>query len=190
MLFIQQLERIKITIHKITHYHDVGKPNTIIAYKILHLFRMKNNYMKQHRNYSTNRIWVSSKLHLSKLKPSPICIQLSRANKCNMDTQTSMDSRTVNTYEDAICDTSPCRVLGITIKAHLKICCTNRTDINTHQWSDLATNYFVFSPDRVSGYSIHKCIYASAHLCLSSSVHCIYTLREARTRNTCKTCVS
>jgi len=35
-----------------------------------------------------------------------------------------MDSRTVNTYEYAICDTSPCGVLGITIKAHLKICCT------------------------------------------------------------------
>jgi hypothetical protein len=38
-----------------------------------------------------------------------------------------MDSRTVNTYEYTICDTGPCRVLGITIKAHLKTDGTNST---------------------------------------------------------------
>jgi hypothetical protein len=72
-------------------------------------------------NYFTHRICISSKLHLSQLKPSPVCIQLSRTNKRNMDTHTSVYSRAVNAYENAICHTCPCRVLGITIKARLKM---------------------------------------------------------------------
>lgn len=144
-----------ITICKNT-YNNLRIPIKIITCNILKLFHMKYNHKKQHTYYSTDRICISSKLHLSKLKPCPICIQLSRANKCNMDTQTSMDSRTVNTYEYAICDTSPCGVLGITIKAHLKICFTKGTDINAQKPSVLARNYIVFSSVMVSECFIHK----------------------------------
>jgi len=86
-----------------------------------------------------------------------------------------MDSRTVNTYEYAICDTSPCGVLGITIKAHLKICCTKGIDINTQ-------NFF---PWRFR--DISHTIYASAQFYFSSPMHGVYVLWKPRTRNIFKT---
>lgn len=69
----------------------------------------------------TYSIGISSQLHVSQLQPCPIGVELSGTYKSQMDTEVSMNSRTIDAQEYAICNTGPRRILGIAVEACLDI---------------------------------------------------------------------
>lgn len=63
---------------------------------------------------------ITPKLHIAELQPGKVCIEVRRSHEGYMNAQVPVHGRAVDTNEDSIGDTGPCRVLGIAIKASLE----------------------------------------------------------------------
>lgn len=79
------------------------------------LFSMENR-----KRGETNRVGVSSELHVAQLRPCPIGVELGGAHERQMDAQAPVHRRAVEADEYAERDRRPRRALGPAVEADLK----------------------------------------------------------------------
>lgn len=66
------------------------------------------------------RISIATQLHLPKLLPGPIGVQICRSDKSQVHTKVPMHSWTINANEHSICYWGPCWILSVAIEALLE----------------------------------------------------------------------